>query len=237
MRIALPKVNREMRRCEIPNRTGGAPRNSPYLHGRIGRKKKTGQRISCLRLSEIFCILSQMRKSVPIILNVFVMFLAGCLYQWENPYFVVKPSGLNVVNIRQHYTTGHLAGYHVSLRITGNGTVVVREGTSALVSNAFANDPKGDRWGDVRERRIPIAEEDANQIFQALVNSGLFAKHTFSPGNVPANETSMIYVGAKIQNKTTSSTQAVTDPKLLETLKTTVMLFYNPRPVRRPILN
>ena len=165
------------------------------------------------------------------------MFLAGCLHHWENPYFTVKPSGLNVVTIRQYYTTGRLTGLHVNLRIAGDGMVVVREGASALVSNSFASDPKGGNWGDIRVHRFTIPEEDANRVFQVLVNNGLFVKHKFSPEKVDTNETAMMYVSAKIQHKAIDVPQPVTDPELLETLKTTVMMFHTPRPVRRPILN
>jgi hypothetical protein len=40
----------------------------------------------------------------------------------------------------------------------------------------------------------------------------------------------MVWVSAKIQTKAISAPQPVTDPELLEALKTTVMLFHHPRP-------
>ena len=169
--------------------------------------------------------------------SVSVMLLSGCLTKWEEPYFVVKPSGLNVVNIRQHYTTGRMAGHHVNLRIAGNGTVTITEGASARVANSYANDPKGDNWNDLREHRFTIPEEEAVIVFQKLVNSGLFVKHKFAPENVDSNETAMVYVSAKIQHKTIGAPQPVTDPELLETLKMVVMTFHTPRPMRKTNLN
>jgi len=169
-----------------------------------------------------------------------VLVLAGCLAQWENPYFVVKPSGLNWVIIRQHYMTGPMAGYHVKVSIHGNGTVEVSEGTSALVSNSFAYNTKSDTWGDNHKARTTISEEETNMIFQDLVNNGLFVKRErsiFSEESAPI-ENAFIYVSANIQNKTTGSPDPVTDPDLLDSLKMTIAWFYQPRPAsKKPTLN
>jgi len=178
-----------------------------------------------------------MRKLGYIFLVLSATLLAGCLYHWENPYFVVKPSGLNWLNIRQTYMTGPLAGHRVHLRIEGSGSVVVREGTSSRVNDSFASNVRSGNFGDLREHRFTIPEEDVINLFQGLVNSGLFAKHTFAPENIATNETCSFYVSANIQNKTTNSSNPVTDPELLANLKTTMMAFYTPRPARKPNLN
>ena len=159
--------------------------------------------------------------------------LAGCIAQCENPYFVVKSSSLNWVNIRQYDSTGRQPNVHVE--IYGNGQVFVREGTSPLVSNSFANNAQNENWNDIRESRATISEDETIMIFQSLVNSGLFVKREKSlfAEDIATNETFFVYATANIQNKTTGSTAPITDPELLETLKMTVSWFYQPRPIKK----
>jgi len=159
------------------------------------------------------------------------MLLTGCLAQWENPYFVVTPSGLNWLIVSQQYTSGRLAGHHVKLQINGDGIVTITEGTSQLVRNSFAHNAQSDKWEDIREHRQKITEEEAASIYQSLVSNGLFDQSLFK-GKLATNETSSIYVSARIQNTSTGTPRLVTDPELLESLKMTIMTFYTPRPAR-----
>ena len=155
------------------------------------------------------------------------------MHHFENPYFTVKPSGLNWVDIRQYSMTGRKQ--HVRVRIDGNGMVTVLDGTSERIGNSFASDMKNERWDDMRETRITIPEEDAVMIFQNLVNNGLFVKREkplFS-SSAATNETAFLFVTANIQNKTAGSSDPVDNPELLDALKMAVMTFYYPRPAQK----
>jgi len=174
-----------------------------------------------------------MRKLGYIFLTMLATPLVGCLRQWEDPYFIVKPSGLNSVTIRQYDTSGRQPNVH--LRIDGNGLVNVKDGTSALVGNPFANNTKNEHWGDIRESRFTLPEDDATMIFQSLVDSGIFVKRTKSlfSGDPATNETCFVFASAKIGTKSTDSPDPVTDPQLLDALKMTVKMFYHPRPAQK----
>ena len=155
----------------------------------------------------------------------------GCTsFVTENPYFTVKDSGLNWVEIRQYDMSG--ANRRVHVRIDGNGFVQVREGTSQQVSNAFAKQYDNSAWNDVRLRRITVSRDDAQAIFQQLVDAGLFVKER-PDEQKPDLSKQALFVSANIQGKMTSSPDAVADPRLLEQLRLVVLMFYHPQPVRR----
>lgn len=155
--------------------------------------------------------------------------LGGCQHPMENPYFPVKESGLNWVEIR-HYALGKNT-QRVRVRLDGNGVVTVREGTSPLVSNPFAKDVNNAQWNDIRETRVNIPREDAVVLFQGLVDKGLFEKPK-KPEKV--EEADQIYVSANIQNKTVTYVDPVGDSELAEQLKMMVLMFYHPQPRRTP---
>jgi len=160
-----------------------------------------------------------------------ILLLGGCAsFITENPYFTVKESGLNWVEIRQYDMTG--ANRRVHVRVDGNGFVQVRDGTSQQVSNVFAKQYDSAEWNDVRMRRITISREDANAIFQQLVDAGLFVKERPNEQK-PDLSRQAIFVSANVQGKMTSVPEAVADPRLLEQLKLVVLMFYHPQPVRR----
>ncbi len=160
-----------------------------------------------------------------------ILLLGGCTaFVTENPYFTVKDSGLNWVEIRQYDMKGSNRRVHV--RIDGNGFVQVREGTSQQVSNAFAKQYDNAEWNDVRMSRVTISREDAQTIFQQLVDAGLFVKERPDQPK-PDLSKQAVFVSANIQNKMTSSPEAVADPRLLEQLRLAVLMFYHPQPVRR----
>lgn len=153
--------------------------------------------------------------------------LGGCQNPMENPYFSVKESGLNWIEIR-HYTMSKNT-QRVRVRLDGNGVVTVREGTSPLVGNPFAKDVNSPQWNDIRESRLTIPREDAVVLFQGLVDKGLFEKPK-KPEKV--EEADQIYVSANIQNKTVTYVDPVGDPDLAEQLKMMVLMFYHPQPKR-----
>ncbi len=164
-----------------------------------------------------------------LLLGLAAALVSGCATFWENPYFTVKESGLNWVEIRQ-YAIGTRT-QRIRVRIDGNGIVTVREGTSPLVGNPFAADVNNSRWDDIRESRITIPREEAQLLFQTMVDRGLFVKQEKPDKEAPDKEA--VYVSANVQCKTTSSSDPVTDPELLDHLKMVVMMFYHPTPVRK----
>ena len=180
--------------------------------------------------------------------------LTGCQNPMENPYFRVKESGLNWVEIRQYKIGTHTQ--RIRVRLDGNGIVTVREGTSPLVGNPFASDVTHSQWADIRETRLNIPRDEALLLMQTLVDRGLFDKQKKPKKNQVKSERDVeggptsgdarenkdvqgqmpeeyFYVSANIQCKTAGSRDPVTDPDLIEHLKMIVMMFYRPTPVRR----
>lgn len=156
--------------------------------------------------------------------------LAGCQNTMENPFFGVKESGLNWVEIRQ-YTVGTRT-QRVRVRIDGSGIVTIREGTSPLVGNPYANDAANAQWADIRESRVTIPREEAALLMQTLVDRGLFVKQD-KPKDDDKKQGEYLYASANIQCKTAGSRDPVTDPDLIEHLKMIVMMFYHPTPTRK----
>ncbi len=154
--------------------------------------------------------------------------LTGCQHPMENPYFQVKASGLNWLEIRK-YTIGEQTR-RVRVRIDGNGVITVRDGTSPLVGNPFAYDVNNSNWGDIRETRLNIPPEEALFLFQSLVDNGLFVKQKKPEGELAKG--THYFFSANIQNKTASSIDPITDPELAERLDMVVRMFYRPTPVR-----
>lgn len=169
-----------------------------------------------------------MRKVHVIFSALAAILFSGCQNPMENPFFTVKESGLNWVEIRQYTLGTHTQ--RVRVRIDGNGIVTVREGTSPLVGNPFAYDISNETWADIRETRLTIPREEAVLLFQKLVDCGLFVKQEKSKD---APEDVSLFVSANIQNKTAGSSDPVSDPDLIEHLKMQVMMFYHPTPLRK----
>ena len=157
------------------------------------------------------------------------LLLCGCRNFLEDPFFTVKESGLNWVEIRQYTISSH--PQRVRVRIDGNGIVTVREGTSPLVGNPFASDVSNERWDDIRETRITIPREEAQFLFQTMVDKGIFVKQDKPDKEMLKKEA--VYISANVQCKTTSSSDPVTDPDLLDHLKMVVLMFYHPAPARK----
>lgn len=173
-----------------------------------------------------------MKKIVALFSLVIFAVLCGCRYIPEEKIFEVKESGLNWLDIK-YFNYRRQPIIRVSVRVDGTGFVDVREGASQLVSNDFAANTKDVQWGDVRHSRISIPPEEATQLFQTLVDAGLFKDRYKWNNNVHSNEA--IFAVANINNKTTGSQDDIytTDPDLAEHLKNVVLMFYHPSPQRR----
>lgn len=164
-----------------------------------------------------------MKRFTTIILILTALVLAnGCFDPFYNePYFKVEDSGLNWLEIYNKQVTGkHL----VRVRIDGSGIVNIREGTSPLVGDAFAKDNTNERWADIRDYQLTIPREEALNIFQGLVNNGLFLEQKKSEDS-PDNDIIMAF--GNIENHTIYST--IYEPGLYEHLKSLVLLFNRPR--------
>ena len=168
-----------------------------------------------------------MKKNICLlILATVFIFTTGCFDPfYHNPYFRVDESSLNWLEIYyKHISSKKL----VRVRIDGGGVIKIREGTSPLVGNEFANDNRNEKWEDIRDYQLTISKEEANRIFQELINNGLFLEQKKS-GDSPEKNAIMAF--GNIQNHTIYST--IYDPDLYEHLNALVLMFYHPRPRRR----
>lgn len=174
----------------------------------------------------------KLKRAFFFLLTGIALFL-GCESYFENPYFAVEESGLNWLSIR-YYNYRQKPIRKVNIRIDGNGIINVRAGTSSLVSNPFAADMKETDWYNIEESRTMIPREDVVPIFQMLVDSGLFVER-MQKDSIVTNEA--IFVTANIQNKTTGKANDDifgSNPELAEHLRNIIMMYYHPRPKKRP---
>ena len=157
--------------------------------------------------------------------------LAGCGLFWDDPYVTVTPSALNWVEI--HYYNAQFEPIRrVNLRVNGAGMVEMKSGTSRLVSDSFAKDYDSDTWEDVYEQRITVDPQHVVDLFQGLVNKGLFDKDKMFRSTKTPSPGRFLAVRANIDNKTYSEpkNQYEADPELAELLHNMILEF------RRPVL-
>lgn len=155
--------------------------------------------------------------------------LAGCGLLWDDPYVTVTVTPLNWVEIH-YYNTNYEPVKRTSVRITGLGRVEVKTGSSMLISDDFAKRHTEDTWDDLVERTIQADPEYIRNLFQSLVNQGLFDREKNFRGadkNSPPPPGKFIAVRAAIDNKTFSEPTNIfeTDPDLAEALLAVVDQF------------
>jgi len=167
-----------------------------------------------------------MKKNIFLIsLAAAFIFTSGCFDPfYNNPYFKVDESGLNWLEIYQKQISSKKL---VRVRIDGGGVIKIREGTSPLVGDEFANDNRNDKWEDIREYQLTVSKEEANRIYQELINNGLFLEQKKSNDSPEGN---VIMAFGNIQNHTIYST--IYDPDLYEHLNAIVLMFYHPKSKR-----
>ena len=165
---------------------------------------------------------------------VFVLFsvlcaLSGCGPFWVDPYITVRESSLNWVIIH-YYNMNKSPIRRIGVEIYGNGLVVVKKGTSELVSNDFAKKYQSDDWGKIKTFRMQIDPAHANDIFQNLVNFGLLDREKTFKGSKRDHENRFIAVAANLSNNTYSDNVNIfeADPDLAEQLLDVVREFENP---------
>ena len=155
--------------------------------------------------------------------------LSGCGPFWVDPYITVKESSLNWVAIH-YYNMSRKPIRRVGVEIFGDGLVLVKKGTSELVSNDFAKKHKDETWDNIKTFRLQIDPKDVNDIFQNLVNFGLLDREkTFKSADDDSPDR-FIAVKANINSVTYSDNVNMfeEDPDLAEQLLDVVREFQNP---------
>lgn len=62
----------------------------------------------------------------------------------------------------------------VQLSLSGSGNIRIRQGTSPQMANDFAMDVSNVKWNDVSVDQINVDPSEMRDIFQSLVDRGLF---------------------------------------------------------------
>lgn len=163
------------------------------------------------------------------ILSLSFSILSGCGPFWVDPYITVKESSLNWVIIH-YYNMNRTPIRRIGVEIYGNGLVLVKKGSSELVSNDFAKRYKSDDWEKVKTYRIQIDPKDANDIFQNLVNHGVLDREKTGKASKKDKFDRFIAVKANLSNNTYSDNVNMfeEDPDLAEQLLDVIREFENP---------
>ena len=164
-----------------------------------------------------------------LILNSSFLILPGCGPFWVDPYITVRESSLNWVAIH-YYNMSRQPIRRIGVEIYGNGMVLVKKGTSELVSNDFAKRYKEDDWTKVKTSRIQIDTKAANDIFQNLVNFGVLDREKTGKSSKKEVTDRFIAVKANLSNNTYSDNVNMfeEDPDLAEQLLDVVREFEHP---------
>lgn len=156
-------------------------------------------------------------------------FLAGCGLFFDDPYVRVTETPLNWCEVH-YYDATRDPIRRTSVRVTGSGHVEVRTGTSRRVSDSFAKNMADETWGDLTTRQYTVDPGHVREVFQNLVNAGLFDRDKMftSTKNPPAGR--FIAVRAAFDNKTFSEPYNMyeEDPELAERLYNLVLEFNRP---------
>ena len=158
-----------------------------------------------------------------------LMFAAGCGLFWDDPYVTVTEDTLNWIEIH-YYNASREPIRRVSVRITGAGFVNVKSGTSRLVSDSFAKNFDSAEWGDIRNVQYNVDAGHIRELFQDLVNAGLFDRDKMFRSTKYPSPGRFIAVRAAMENKTFSEPKNMfeEDPELAERLYNIVLQFKRP---------
>lgn len=169
------------------------------------------------------------RSVLFIVLNFSFLILPGCGPFWVDPYIAVKESHLNWVIIH-YYNLNRQPIRRVGVEIYGNGLVLVKKGSSELVSNDFARRHKDEQWGNVKTYRVQLDPRDVKDIFQNLVNYGLLDREKTFKASKRDSPDRFIAVKANIDSQTYSDNVNMfeEDPDLAEHLLDVIREFEHP---------
>lgn len=162
-------------------------------------------------------------------IGAFCAAVSGCGLFWDDPYVNVTVTPLNWIEIH-YYNATREPIRRVNIRITGSGRVEVKSGTARRVSDSFAKDIAGDTVANYREKVFDVDSSHVREVFQDLVNAGLFDREKmFKKTKHPSNGR-FVAVRAAMDNKTYSEPANIfeTDPELAEHIYNVVMEFNQP---------
>ena len=143
--------------------------------------------------------------------------LAGC----GTPRVVVTPSNLNYAQVT--YASTNQMVYVMEFR--GNGYCTMVKANEAGVTNPFSQTPH-----NKRELRIEFSPSEMVDIFQALVNTGVFEKE---PKKVRAPALPFVGMSGRVENKGFSRLSRT--PEFLDLAGKMVDLFEKPEEHRRQL--
>lgn len=169
-------------------------------------------------------------KRLTSILSTFSLLLfTGCGPFWVDPYITVEESALNWVDIH-YYNMSRQPIRRIGVTLHGTGLVEVKKGTSELVSNDFAKRYKEENWSKIKTYRVQINPDQANDIFQNLVNFGLLDREKTFKASKKESHDRFIAVKANINSNTYSDNVNMfeEDPDLAEQLLDVIREFEHP---------
>ena len=155
--------------------------------------------------------------------------VGGCGPFWVNPYITVEESKLNRVEIH-YYKLDKKPIYRTSVYIDGGGYVLLKKGTSELISNDFAKHSDSEGWENIKTQRVHVDPKHVNDIFQALVNEGLLdGEKLFKSAKEPRKDR-VLGVNARINGQAYNQQANIfeVNPDLAEILLDVVREFDNP---------
>ena len=161
--------------------------------------------------------------------------ISGCGLFWDDPYVKVTTTPLNWCEIH-YYNATREPVRRVSVRLTGAGFVDVKSGTSRRVSDSFAKSMDDKTWDDYWARQYNVDPEHVREVFQNLVNAGLFDRDKMFTSTKYPSQGRFLAVRAAIDNKTYSEVKNLfeEDPELAERLYNVVLEFNRPVLSRKP---
>lgn len=152
--------------------------------------------------------------------------LAGCGLFWDDPYVAVTTAPLNWCEVH-YYNARYEPVRRDTVRISGTGFVEVRSGTSKRVSDSFAKAMDDPTWDDYSSQQYYVDPNHVRNVFQELVNAGLFDKDKILKSTKYPSPGRFVAVRAAIEGKTFSEPHNVfeSDPDLAERLYNLVREF------------
>ena len=148
---------------------------------------------------------------------------------FDDPYVRVTTTPLNWCEIH-YYNATRDPVRRTSVRVTGLGLVEVKSGTSRRVSDSFAKNPTDATWDDIRTSQYTVDPEHVREVFQNLVNAGLFDRDKMFTSTKHPPTGCFIAVRAAFDNKTYSEPKNLFEenPELAERLYNLVLEFSRP---------